>query len=543
MSKLSILKQKTKRDVDMTQGSIFRHLITFAFPLLIGNIFQQLYNTVDTWVVGNYVSNEAFSAVGTVGPVINMLIGIFLGLSSGAGVVISQYYGAKRYDKVRDTVHTSIVMTLILAVLFTIIGIAMIPFVLNFMKTPAEVMPESSAYLTIYFAGVIGLMLYNMGAGILRAVGDSKRPFYFLVVSAVLNIILDLVFVLSLGMGVEGVAYATIISQGVSAMLTMITLFRTDSCIKVELKYLKLDKEMLAKIVRVGIPAAIQMAITAFSNVFVQSYVNHFGADCMSGWTAYSKIDQLLFLPMQSLALASTTFVGQNLGIDQVARAKKGARTAFIMSVVATVILTIPAAHLRAAARLVLQRKSRGRRIWFHAAALLLAVLRVLLRQPGLLRRAARCRQFPRTDDYHVELVRRLPPDLPLYHGELYLQHHHSHRLRLPCRLARVQHPHTALLSPRRPLQEPSRRRRREKSRSFRKKPHKSCMKYSCTKYNKIAPRTPHARAGVREAFFISAKSYYLSTFSPRQNQTFFKNPSLDGLHFARNMIYCGYKP
>ena len=325
MSKLSILKQKNKRDVDMTQGSIFRHLITFAFPLLIGNIFQQLYNTVDTWVVGNYVSNEAFSAVGTVGPVINMLIGIFLGLSSGAGVVISQYYGAKRYDKVRDTVHTSIAMTLILAVLFTVIGIAMIPFVLNFMKTPAEVMPESSAYLTIYFAGVIGLMLYNVGAGILRAVGDSKRPFYFLVVSAVLNIILDLVFVLSLGMGVEGVA-----------------LFRTDSCIKVELKYLKLDKEMLAKIVRVGIPAAIQMAITAFSNVFVQSYVNYFGADCMSGWTAYSKIDQLLFLPMQSLALASTTFVGQNLGIDQVARAKKGARTAFIMSVVATVILTIP---------------------------------------------------------------------------------------------------------------------------------------------------------------------------------------------------------
>lgn len=309
MSKLSILKQKTKRDVDMTQGSIFRHLITFALPLLIGNIFQQLYNTVDTWVVGNYVSNEAFSAVGTVGPVINMLIGIFLGLSSGAGVVISQYYGAKRYDKVRDTVHTSIVMTLILAVLFTIIGIAMIPFVLNFMKTPAEVMPESSAYLTIYFAGVIGLMLYNMGAGILRAVGDSKRPFYFLVVSA---------------------------------MLTMITLFRTDSCIKVELKYLKLDKEMFVKIVRVGIPAAIQMAITAFSNVFVQSYVNYFGADCMSGWTAYSKIDQLLFLPMQSLALASITFVGQNLGIDQVGRAKKGARTAFIMSVVATVILTIP---------------------------------------------------------------------------------------------------------------------------------------------------------------------------------------------------------
>ena len=172
MSKLSILKQKNKRDVDMTQGSIFRHLITFALPLLIGNIFQQLYNTVDTWVVGNYVSNEAFSAVGTVGPVINMLIGIFLGLSSGAGVVISQYYGAKRYDKVRDTVHTSIVMTLALCVVFTGVGVGLTPAMLRIMKTPAEVMPESTAYLTVYFAGVSGLLLYKMGAGIMRAVGD-----------------------------------------------------------------------------------------------------------------------------------------------------------------------------------------------------------------------------------------------------------------------------------------------------------------------------------------------------------------------------------
>ena len=176
-----------KRDVDMTEGSITRHIINFAFPLLIGNIFQQLYNTVDTWVVGNYVSNEAFSAVGTVGPIINMLIGFFMGLSSGAGVVISQYYGAKRPEKVHDAVHTAIVMTLVLGIVFTAAGILMIPAMLNLMKTPAEVMPESSAYLTIYFAGILGLMLYNMGAGILRAVGDSKRPFYFLVVSAVLN--------------------------------------------------------------------------------------------------------------------------------------------------------------------------------------------------------------------------------------------------------------------------------------------------------------------------------------------------------------------
>ena len=333
---------RPRRDVDMTEGSIIRHLITFAFPLLIGNIFQQLYNTVDTWVVGNYVSNEAFSAVGTVGPIINMLIGFFLGLSSGAGVVISQYYGAKKHDKVQDTVHTAILMTIILAVIFTFLGIAMAPFMIRFMKTPESVIPESTAYLTIYFSGVIGLMLYNIGSGILRAVGDSQRPFYFLVVSAVLNTVLDLVFVLAFDMGVEGVALATVLAQCTSAVLVMITLMRSDSCIHLSWKKLKIHWDMMKKIIRVGIPAAIQMAITSFSNVFVQSYINFFGADCMSGWTAYGKIDQLLFLPMQSLALASTTFVGQNLGQNQVERAKKGIAISFALSVVSTIIVMIP---------------------------------------------------------------------------------------------------------------------------------------------------------------------------------------------------------
>lgn len=333
---------KGKRDVDMTEGNILQHIINFAFPLLIGNIFQQLYNTVDTWVVGNYVSNEAFSAVGTVGPIINMLIGFFTGLSSGAGVVISQYYGAKRFDKVHDAVHTSIVMTLLLGVVFTAVGILMIPPMLNLMKTPAEVFPESSAYLTIYFAGVLGLMLYNMGSGILRAVGDSQRPFYFLVVSAVLNTVLDLLFVLVFKMGVRGVAWATIIAQFISAILILITLMRTEICIKLILRDLKMDWEMLKKVVRVGIPAAIQMAVTSFSNIFVQSYINYFGADCMSGWTAYSKIDQLILLPVQSIALAATTFVGQNLGLNQVERAKRGIRTSLWLGIGTTVVIMIP---------------------------------------------------------------------------------------------------------------------------------------------------------------------------------------------------------
>ena len=325
--------------MDMTQGSVAMHLIRFALPLLAGNIFQQLYNTVDTWVVGNYVSNEAFSAVGTVGPVVNMLIGFFTGLASGAGVVISQFYGAKRQDQVRESVHTAITMTLILGVLFTALGLWMTPYMLRFMKTPNDVLPQSTAYLNIYFSGILGLMIYNMGAGILRAVGDSRRPFHFLVVCAVLNIALDLAFVLGFGMGVEGVALATILSQATSAVLVILTLLRTESCIRLRPRSLRLHWHILKKIIFIGIPAAIQMAITSFSNVFVQSYINHFGADCMSGWTAYSKIDQLLFLPMQTLGLAATTFVGQNLGSGQVDRAKKGVRTAVCLALGVTLVL------------------------------------------------------------------------------------------------------------------------------------------------------------------------------------------------------------
>ena len=331
-----------RKDVDMTSGNIVRHIFSFALPLLVGNIFQQLYNTVDTWVVGNFVSNEAFSAVGTVGPIINMLIGFFMGLSAGAGVVISQYYGAKREADVSRAVHTSVVMTLIIGAAFTFVGIGMTPFMLRLMKTPPEVLPESSAYLTIYFSGLMGLMLYNIGSGILRAVGDSQRPFYFLVVCAILNTVLDLLFVLVFQMGVEGVALATILSQGVSAILVMITLLRTGGCIRLSVKKLRLHFDMLQKIVRVGIPAALQMAVTAFSNIFVQSYINYFGADCMSGWTAYAKVDQLLFLPMQSISLASTTFVGQNLGRNQPERARQGVSVALKMALCATVIMMIP---------------------------------------------------------------------------------------------------------------------------------------------------------------------------------------------------------
>jgi len=331
----------TRHDVDMTHGSVFFHLLYFALPLLAGNLFQQFYNTVDAWVVGNFVSNEAFSAVGTVTSIINTLIGFFGGLASGAGVVISQYYGARKFDKVEQAVHTSIALTLVLSVAFSLLGVAMTPTMLRFMKTPAEVFGESSAYLTIYFAGMAGLLFYNMGAGILRAVGDSKRPFYYLVTAAILNTILDLVFVIWFKMGVRGVAYATIIAQGVSALLTLATLMRTSSCVRVTLSRIRFHWRMLKQIVQVGIPAALQLSVTAFSNVFVQSYINQFGADAMGGWTAYTKIDQVLILPIQSISLACTTFVGQNLGRRQPERAHDGVRTSLWMSASVTVVISV----------------------------------------------------------------------------------------------------------------------------------------------------------------------------------------------------------
>ncbi len=334
--------KKNRVDVDMTEGSIAAHLVKFALPLLAGNLFQIFYNLIDTWVVGNYVSDTAFSAVGTLSPVTNLMIGFFMGLSSGAGVIISRFFGAGRIDKVKSTVVTALTMTLALAVLFTTAGVLLVPGFLDLLNMPESVRPEASIYLTIWFSGIAGLMIYNIGAGIMRAVGNSRTPFIFLVVCALMNTALDLLFVLAFGMGVEGVALATVISQGTSAVLVVILLITTRSCVRIDFKRLRPDFGILKDIFIVGIPAALQMTITSFSNIFVQSYINYFGEESMGGWSAYSKIDPLVLLPMQSLALASTTFVGQNLGKGYTERAKKGIRAALIMSLCSTAALILP---------------------------------------------------------------------------------------------------------------------------------------------------------------------------------------------------------
>jgi putative MATE family efflux protein len=330
----------------MTQGSIAKNILLFAFPLLMGNLFQQLYNMVDVWVIGQTNNVAAYTAVGNVGPIINMMIGFFSGLASGAGVIISQYFGAKNDKKANEVAHTSIAMTLVLALILTVLGISLTPLMLRIMFGEAGmdngIFGHAQMYLTIYFGGIIGLMVYNMGAGILRAIGDSVRPFWYLVVAAIINIVLDFVFVFEFDMGVSGVALATVIAQLTSATLTVITLIKTSTCVKISFKKLKIDIPILKNIFSIGFPAALQMMLTSLSNVFVQSYISNVNAiqeHCLGGWTTYSKIDQFIFLPVQSISLGVTTLVGQSLGAGDMKRAKKGTYIAFFMSLSVTAVI------------------------------------------------------------------------------------------------------------------------------------------------------------------------------------------------------------
>ena len=316
-------RKKKSKDVDMTEGSISRHIISFAIPLLVGNLFQMLYNTVDTWVVGNYASDAAFSAVGNVGPALNMMIAFAMGLGGGAGIVISQYYGAHQYDRVNDAVHTAMLMSAILGAILSVTGVTLLPGILKLMKVPADIYKDAHTYLFLLYALMIPPVIYNIGAGVLRAVGDSSRPFYIMVVSCIVNIILDLLFVIKFNWGVLGVAVATSIAQFISCIIVLWILFTEEGPIRLSLKKLKIHKDMMSKIINVGIPAAIQMCITSFSNLFVQSYINAFGGTVMGGWTAYNKVAQIIQLPIQSITTALSTFVGQNLGKGQVDRAKR----------------------------------------------------------------------------------------------------------------------------------------------------------------------------------------------------------------------------
>ena len=317
----------------MTEGSITKKLITFAIPLFVGQLLQQLYNVVDSVVVGNVLGKEALAAVSTAGSLIFLMVGFITGLFMGGGVIIGKRYGAKDFEGVSIAAHTGITFALIMGVALTVVGFFATPIILGWMGTPENVMPSSVLYFRIYFLGGLGNVMYNACCGVFQAVGDSKHPLYYLIVSTVINTILDLLFVKFLGFGIGGAAAATIIAQFVSALLAFIRLTRVDGPHRIYISKLRIDRETLNKELKIGFPTGIQNSVIAIGNVVVQSNINSFGDVAMAGCGSYFKLEGFVFLPITCMSMALTTFVSQNLGAGQYDRVKKGARIGSIISV------------------------------------------------------------------------------------------------------------------------------------------------------------------------------------------------------------------
>lgn len=326
----------------ITEGVIWKQLLLFFFPILFGTFFQQLYNTVDAMIVGKFVGTEALAAVGgTTATLINLLVGFFVGLSSGATVIISQYFGAGREDKVRDAVHTSIALSVAGGLFLMAAGILLAPWAMKAMGNPEEIMPHSLTYIRIYFGGVIFNLLYNMGSGILRAVGDSKRPLYYLIAACAANIVLDILFVIIFKWEVFGVAAATVLSQVISAVLVLHSLMKTKECYRLDWMKIGFTQSALRGIIRIGLPAGLQSVMYAFSNIIIQASVNSFGTKTIAAWTAFGKIDSLFWMMMGAFGVAVTTFAGQNYGAGKNDRVKKGVADCMKMAMGATICLSL----------------------------------------------------------------------------------------------------------------------------------------------------------------------------------------------------------
>lgn len=326
----------------ITEGVIWKQLLFFFFPILFGTFFQQLYNTTDAVIVGNFVGKEALAAVG--GPaatLINLLIGFFTGLSSGATVIISQYYGAKKPEEVRKTVHTAIALSIAGGAVIMVLGLLFSKAALRAMHTPEDILQLSVVYMRIYFLGVIPSLIYNMGSGILRAVGDSKRPLYFLILSCIANILLDILFVTVLKMGVVGVATATALSQVISALMVITVLMRTEDSYRLYVKEIRFSPELLHKIICIGLPAGLQSTMYSASNLIIQSSINSFGTDTIAAWTAYGKIDGIFWMIMGAYGVSITTFAGQNFGAGKYDRIRKSVRICLGMATFTSLLLSV----------------------------------------------------------------------------------------------------------------------------------------------------------------------------------------------------------
>lgn len=333
------LAKNNKNTLLMTQGNIWKLLITFSIPLIIGNLLQQMYNTADSIIVGNFVGSNGLAAVGSGTALINLIIAFAQGASVGAGVVVSQYIGADKKDKIKISVHTSICISIILGLILSLLGIFASPSLLIMMKTPKVVLKSSILYLQIYCGGLIFNVIYNMATGILNAAGNSKKPLVYLAIASFTNIILDLLFIKIFNLGVMGAAIATDISQAISCILAIGYLLKVKSDYKLYIKDLKINKETAVKIIKIGLPTAIQNMVISFSNVLVQSSVNAYGATAMAGYAAYLKIDGFNILPVLSISMAVTTFTGQNVGANRLDRVKKGMYSSLIMVLVYTAFI------------------------------------------------------------------------------------------------------------------------------------------------------------------------------------------------------------
>ena len=326
-----------KKTTIMTEGSIWKKLLMYSIPLILGNLFQQLYNTVDSIIVGNYIGSEALAAVGSSGSIINLLIGFCVGASAGAGVVIAQFFGAQDKEGVRKSVHTTLAIAIAAGVVMTVVGILLVPFLLRAMGTPEEVFGQAVTYLQVYFGGIFFSVIYNMSAGILNAVGNSRRSLIYLMIAAVSNIFLDLLLVVVLKMGIVGAALATDISQLLSCIFILLFLTRSQEIYRVCLREIRFYERMPSKIIKIGLPTGIQHVVISFSNVLVQSSVNSFGAAAMAGFAAYIKIDGFNILPVMSFSTAATTFTGQNIGAGKYDRVKRGMYVSLAMGIIYTI--------------------------------------------------------------------------------------------------------------------------------------------------------------------------------------------------------------
>ncbi len=320
---------------DLTEGGIKRVLLSFAAPLFLSQLFQQLYNSADAVIVGNFLGKEALAAVSSSGPLIHLFIGFFNGAATGAGVVISRYFGAQDRDRVRKTIHTNVLFSLLCGLFLSGVGVLLTPYILRWMGTDPSVLPQSEAYFRWYFAGAAAIVMYNALKGILTALGDSRRPLYYLIFSSVLNVILDLIFVGLLKGGVAAAAIATGLSQGISALLCLIHLLEKDQIYTLKARELRIDGPVLQEIVKIGLPTGVQMSVISIANVLVQKNINSFGADAMAACGSYAKVEGFVFLPITCFSLALTTFIGQNMGAGKLDRVKAGCRFGLLASVLA----------------------------------------------------------------------------------------------------------------------------------------------------------------------------------------------------------------